>query len=139
MLIDVDVEFERLVESLRGEEDLVDAQFTLLVADLDESVRFEEALEWARDQMAEQGVGEKKKKVVRKPFFESALDLIGSEFPPQQWLVQGLVRPDGVVFIGAEPKAAKTWAALEICMAVATEQRLESFRRSGQKALRRTG
>lgn len=52
--------------------------------------------------------------------FEDAADLFAMEFPPTSWLVRGLMTPDSVYAVAGEAKTSKTWAALELSMAVAT-------------------
>lgn len=52
--------------------------------------------------------------------FERADELFAMEFPPTSWLVRGLMTPESVYAVAGEAKTSKTWAALEIAMAVAT-------------------
>ena len=52
--------------------------------------------------------------------FETATALLRKEFPPTPWAVQGLLTSTGVFAIAGEPKTTKTWAALELGMAIAT-------------------
>jgi hypothetical protein len=52
--------------------------------------------------------------------FEPATNLFTREFPDTVWLVQGLITEGGIGVIATEPKSAKTWAATEIALAVAT-------------------
>jgi hypothetical protein len=47
-------------------------------------------------------------------------DLMRSESPPLPWLVRGVVTEGAVFTIAGEPKAAKTWLALEMAVAVAS-------------------
>jgi hypothetical protein len=58
----------------------------------------------------------------RPPIFSGgdAVDLLAQDFPVPPWLVTGLVTRGGVTTIGGEPKSTKTWAALELAVAVAT-------------------
>jgi len=53
------------------------------------------------------------------PWYVSAASLEATDPPPAAWLVNGLIRP-GVTFIAAEPKSGKTWASLEVSLALAT-------------------
>jgi AAA domain len=55
-----------------------------------------------------------------KIFFKSARELFAKTFEPPRWLVEGIVLEGGTAMIGAEPKAAKTWAGTEIALALAT-------------------
>lgn len=57
---------------------------------------------------------------VSSPAFSSAQDLFTEDFPATSWLVQGLVTEESVGVTSAEPKNCKTWAELEIALAVAT-------------------
>lgn len=52
--------------------------------------------------------------------FEPASELFDRVFPDTVWLVQGLIGDGGIAGIATEPKAAKTWAATEIALAIAT-------------------
>lgn len=51
--------------------------------------------------------------------FPSYSDLVRKDIPPTSWLVQGLVTDRAVAVIAGEPKAAKTWLALELGLSVA--------------------
>jgi hypothetical protein len=52
--------------------------------------------------------------------FVKAEEILSKQFPPTQWLVDGLIPKASVVAIAGEPKAKKTWAAMEIALAVAS-------------------
>ena len=52
--------------------------------------------------------------------FEDARDLFKRQFPATAWRVEGLLTDSGVAALATEPKSAKTWAATEIAIAVAT-------------------
>lgn len=58
----------------------------------------------------------------RAPLFGvDAVDLLTQEFPPEQWLVKGLLTRVGVGMLAGEPKAGvKTWGLVEIALAIAT-------------------
>jgi 5S rRNA maturation endonuclease (ribonuclease M5) len=56
----------------------------------------------------------------RKPLFEDAANLFTCGYPDAAWLVQGLITRMGTAIMGAAPKAGKTWAALEIAIAITT-------------------
>ncbi len=45
---------------------------------------------------------------------------LSTDAAPPPWLVEGLLRP-GISFVGAEPKSGKTWASLEIAIALASQ------------------
>ena len=53
--------------------------------------------------------------------FIDAETLLETEYGPTPWLVDGICTEQAVMVIGGEPKTAKTWAALEIAIAVATD------------------
>lgn len=55
--------------------------------------------------------------------FESAAALLTRDLPKTPWLVQGLLPEDGVLVLGGEPKTHKTFAALELAIAVANGSR----------------
>ncbi len=52
--------------------------------------------------------------------FENAQGLFDREYPATVWLVNGLITAGGIAVIATEPKAAKTWAATEVALAVST-------------------
>lgn len=54
------------------------------------------------------------------PAFDPAGSLFTRELPPTAWLVQGLLTEASVGVTSAEPKSCKTWAELELDIAVAT-------------------
>jgi RecA-family ATPase len=49
----------------------------------------------------------------------TAADLQREEFPPIFFIVPGLI-PEGLTLMAGRPKIGKSWAALEMCLAVAT-------------------
>ena len=53
--------------------------------------------------------------------FVDAETLLATEYGPTPWLVDGICTEQAVMVIGGEPKTAKTWAALEMAIAVATD------------------
>ena len=53
--------------------------------------------------------------------FVDAEAMLAIDYGPTPWLVDGLCTEQAVMVIGGEPKTAKTWAALEIAIAVATD------------------
>ena len=53
--------------------------------------------------------------------FIDAETLLETEYGPTPWLVDGICTEQAVMVIGGEPKTAKTWAALELAIAVATD------------------
>ena len=70
--------------------------------------------------VAEQRVAEREIAPVLKYEFQRGVDLLAEEITNPLWLVKGLLPESGVCVIAGEPKATKTWAALEIGMALAT-------------------
>jgi hypothetical protein len=52
--------------------------------------------------------------------FEDACDLIKREFPATPWQVRGLMTQKSVGTISGEPKSCKSWAALDIGIAIGT-------------------
>ena len=54
------------------------------------------------------------------PLFEPATELLKRHYPKATWLVQGLLKRGGVGLIGGEPKTGKTWALLELALAIAS-------------------
>ena len=52
--------------------------------------------------------------------FKSASTLVSSPSIPLRWTIQGLLAEKSVGVIAGEPKTSKTWALLEMAMAVAT-------------------
>ncbi len=55
----------------------------------------------------------------RKVLFECAADILSRPAKPMQWTISGIIPEKSVFSISAEPKAAKTWAEIEIALAVA--------------------
>lgn len=55
-----------------------------------------------------------------EPLFESMTDILGRDYPPESWLVRDLLRKRGTVMIDGDPKAGKSWAALDVAIALAT-------------------
>jgi len=53
--------------------------------------------------------------------FIDAEALLSTDFGPTPWLVDGICTEQAVMVIGGEPKTAKTWAAIELAIAVATD------------------
>ncbi|HET9621005.1 MAG TPA: AAA family ATPase [Kofleriaceae bacterium] len=56
----------------------------------------------------------------REPMFIPAAELFTRDYPPTSWLVTGLITRGGIVTIGAEPKASKTWLGTEIALAISS-------------------
>jgi len=50
----------------------------------------------------------------------SAEDLLKTEFPPEQWLVEQLWSESACGIIGGPPKTGKTWVGLEMAVSIAT-------------------
>jgi hypothetical protein len=46
--------------------------------------------------------------------------LLSKDFPPTDWLIQGLLTEQAVFVIGGEPKTSKTWAGLEVLISCLT-------------------
>jgi len=53
--------------------------------------------------------------------FIDAEELLATEYGSTPWLVDGICTEQAVMVIGGEPKTAKTWAALELAIAVASD------------------
>lgn len=53
--------------------------------------------------------------------FVDAETLLATEYGPTPWLVDGICTEQAVMVIGGEPKTAKTWAAIELAISVATD------------------
>lgn len=51
--------------------------------------------------------------------FKSALDLVRKPYPKLQWLVEGVIQEGALFVIGGAPKTSKTWALIQIAVAVA--------------------
>jgi DNA-binding transcriptional ArsR family regulator len=49
----------------------------------------------------------------------TAAELLAADFPPIRWVVPGLL-PEGLTFLAGKRKIGKSWAALQIALAVAT-------------------
>lgn len=60
--------------------------------------------------------------VARSPMFAGCdvVDLLQQEFPSSPWLITGLVTRGGIMTVGGDLGATKTWIALELATAVAT-------------------
>lgn len=52
--------------------------------------------------------------------FERASDVVGRDHPPTPWRVRGLMTKGGTTMIAGGPKTSKTWAELEIFIAITT-------------------
>src|SRR4051812_45580402 len=51
---------------------------------------------------------------------ERLKDLLAEQFPPEIWLVDGLVPDEGVTIISGSPGSFKTWLYMELAVKVAT-------------------
>jgi len=56
----------------------------------------------------------------RRVRLQSVGDLMARTLPGVLWLVEGLLSAQGLSICSGEPKGAKTWAALELALAIAT-------------------
>jgi hypothetical protein len=54
-----------------------------------------------------------------RPGVISAVDLLSEELPEVRWAVPEII-PEGVTLLAGKPKLGKSWAALGLCVAVAT-------------------
>lgn len=54
------------------------------------------------------------------PLFMSGPELVGQAFPAAPWIIRGVLTKGGIGTISTEPKAGKTWAATEYCLAIAS-------------------
>jgi hypothetical protein len=90
-----------------------------------ESEVFDGLVARAHDALAAAGMGTPQAKRVRRRYFTDgpASELFSRVFPPTSWLVTGLLTDDAVFAVAGEPKTTKTWAALEMAMAVANGDR----------------
>lgn len=78
-----------------------------------------EPLNRARAELASQGIGVAEQ--APEPIaFACAAELANRTFPPTPWLVRGILTQRALFVVGGEPKTTKTWAALELGMAIAT-------------------
>lgn len=78
---------------------------------------FRAKLDKARRALEDVGVSKRR---WDEPAGKSAADLVAAPRTPVPWLVQGLLREQGVHVSGAPPKTGKTWEELEIAISVAT-------------------
>lgn len=77
-----------------------------------------EPLARARIELSAQGIGADQ---VSQPLaFLPAAELATRTFPATPWLVRGLLTQRALFVVGGEPKTTKTWAAIELGMAIAT-------------------
>ena len=49
----------------------------------------------------------------------TAADLLEKEFPPPEWLIEGLL-PEGLTVLSGAPKIGKSWLSLQLALAVTT-------------------
>lgn len=80
-----------------------------------------EPLVKARQELALHGVGSDE--TPQTLTFSCAADLAHKTFPATPWLVRGVLTQRSLTVVGGEPKTTKTWAALELGMALATGTR----------------
>src|SRR5207249_3206713 len=50
--------------------------------------------------------------------FDHAVELLKREFPPTPWLTRGILPEDSVFVLAGEPKSHKTFAALDLALAI---------------------
>ena len=55
---------------------------------------------------------------IRKPIYTAA-ELMRLEFPPPQWLIEGLL-PEGLTVLSGAPKIGKSWLSLQIALSITT-------------------
>ena len=55
---------------------------------------------------------------IRKPIYTAA-DLMKLEFPPPQWLIEGLL-PEGLTVLSGAPRIGKSWLSLQIALSITT-------------------
>lgn len=53
----------------------------------------------------------------KRPLFVNGRDLLHTQFPEPQWVVNGLI-PSGMTLLAGPPKKGKSWFALELALAV---------------------
>lgn len=75
-----------------------------------------------RDLQAAKGAGEDR--FATPCDFVSYADLVARDTPPLAWLVDGMITEEAVVAVSGEAKAAKTWFAILVAVAVALGERL---------------
>jgi len=54
-----------------------------------------------------------------KPSILTATELMEKEFPPPEWLIEGLL-PEGLTVLSGAPKIGKSWLSLQLALAVTT-------------------
>jgi hypothetical protein len=83
---------------------------------------FQVAFVQAIAQLRAYGLGDTTKNAGPKhDAFESLASLLTRDFPATPWLLRGLLVEKGVMVVSGEPKTTKTWAALEMSIAIASE------------------
>jgi hypothetical protein len=81
---------------------------------------WEHELERARREVAALSVPDKIVGAASTRMFEDAKELFARTYPATAWRIKGLMTDAGVGALATEPKSAKTWAATEMAIAVAT-------------------
>ena len=54
-----------------------------------------------------------------KPCILTAKELMELDFPPPEWLIEGLL-PEGLTVLSGAPKIGKSWLSLQLALAVTT-------------------
>ena len=55
--------------------------------------------------------------------FKSLDELLAKDFPPTEWIVDGLIPEQAIVLLSAHPASFKTWLALDLSLKVATGEK----------------
>lgn len=69
---------------------------------------------WFKEELRSKG--EKEGRAILLP--ASLDDLLSKEFPPNRWLVEGLIPLEGITILHGQPTAGKTWLIMELAIAV---------------------
>ncbi len=85
-----------------------------------EQLLWEAEVQRAKHELAAHGVGGDIKRERKRLFSTPASSLFAKEYPPTPWLVRGLLTEGAVFAVAGEPKTTKTWAGIELAMAIAT-------------------
>lgn len=88
-----------------------------------EDLLWQAEVQRARDDLITAGFGQEANRTRRQLFMQPASHLFDLTFADTPWLVRGLVTEGDVFCVAGEPKTSKTWAVMELAMAIATRTR----------------